>query len=179
MKKCILSLKGPREASLHVPRKRGPCGDRRPFPVPYLAYLLVSPVKEPLLQFPLAELPQRERERERERDVPFLEPSFTYLSKSPVYESPSRFPSGTPIERNARLQSHCYISSRVPSDAVPPPGSPHRAPIERDDPFPEPSFNYQFTVNGFSPPPPPSQRGPFGGGGPFPEPSSTHKSPVD
>jgi hypothetical protein len=28
-----------------------------------------------------------------ERDAPFLEPSFIPLSKSPVYESPSRFPS--------------------------------------------------------------------------------------
>jgi len=35
--------------------------------------------------------------------VPFPEPSFIHLSKSPVYEPPSRFPSGAPTERDARL----------------------------------------------------------------------------
>jgi len=34
-----------------------------------------------------------------------------------------------------------------------PPGSPHRLPIERDAPFPEPSFNYfsEFLVNTLPP----------------------------
>jgi len=36
-----------KEASLHVPQKRGPYGNRRQFPEPYLAYLSGSPVKEP------------------------------------------------------------------------------------------------------------------------------------
>jgi hypothetical protein len=40
-----------------------------------------------------------------ERDAPFLEPSFIHLSTSPVYEPTSRFPSGAPLERDARLQS--------------------------------------------------------------------------
>ena len=40
-----------------------------------------------------------------ERDPPLLELSFTHLSKSPVYETPSSFPSGAPMERDARLQS--------------------------------------------------------------------------
>jgi hypothetical protein len=40
-----------------------------------------------------------------ERDAPFLQPSFIHLSKSPIYEPPSRFPSGAPMERDARLQS--------------------------------------------------------------------------
>jgi hypothetical protein len=40
-----------------------------------------------------------------DKDAPFLEPSFIRLSKSPVYEPPSRFPSGAPMERDARLQS--------------------------------------------------------------------------
>jgi len=40
-----------------------------------------------------------------ERDAPFLESSFIHLSTSPVYEPPSRFPSGAPMERDAGLQS--------------------------------------------------------------------------
>jgi len=32
-----------------------------------------------------------------ERDAPFLEPSFIHLSKSAVYEPPSRFPSRAPM----------------------------------------------------------------------------------
>jgi hypothetical protein len=35
-----------------------------------------------------------------------------------------------------------YITFRVPVKEPPTPGSPHRAPIERDALFPEPSFNY-------------------------------------
>jgi len=66
---------------------------------------LGSPVKEPSLQLLLIELPQRERERERERDAPFPEPSYTYLLKFLVNEPPSRFHSGTLIEKDARLQS--------------------------------------------------------------------------
>ena len=34
-----------------------------------------------------------------ERDAPFLESYFIHLSTSPVYEPPSRFPSGAPMER--------------------------------------------------------------------------------
>ena len=61
IKKISLSLKDPRKgASLHVPQKRGPYGNRRPFPEPYLAYPSGSPVKEPSLHVPLIELPQRE-----------------------------------------------------------------------------------------------------------------------
>jgi hypothetical protein len=44
----IPSLKGRRKgASLHVTQKRGPYGNRRPFPEPYLAYLSGSSVEEP------------------------------------------------------------------------------------------------------------------------------------
>jgi hypothetical protein len=48
-----------------------------------------------------------------------------------------------------------YITFRVPSKGAPPPGTPHRVRIERDAPFPEPSFNYlsEFPVNGLLPPP--------------------------
>ena len=66
-----------------------------------------------------------------ERDAPFLEPPFTHLSMSPVYEPLSRFPSTASMERDARFHSLFYISSRVPSNEVPPPGSPHRAPSDR------------------------------------------------
>jgi hypothetical protein len=40
-----------------------------------------------------------------ERDAPFPEPSFIRLSKYLVNESPSRFPSGVPMERAAHLRS--------------------------------------------------------------------------
>jgi hypothetical protein len=40
--------------------KRGPCGNRRPLPEPYLAYPSGSLVKEPSLQVPLIELHWRE-----------------------------------------------------------------------------------------------------------------------
>jgi len=54
------------------------------------------------------------------------------------------------MERDARLQNLFYITFRVPSKGALPPGSPHKAPIERDAPFPEPSFSYlsEIPVNG-------------------------------
>ena len=59
-KKCFPSLKGPRKgAPLHVPQKRGPYRNRRPFPDPYLAYHSRSPVKEPSLQVSLHRAPKR------------------------------------------------------------------------------------------------------------------------
>jgi len=47
----------------------------------------------------------------------------------PLYEPPSTFPSGAPME------TLFYISSRVPSNEVPPPGSPHRALSETPHPW--------------------------------------------
>jgi len=32
-------------------------------------------------------------------------PSFIHLSTTPVYETPSRFPSEAPMEKDARIQS--------------------------------------------------------------------------
>jgi hypothetical protein len=59
--KIFPSLKGPRkEVLILVPPKRVPYGNRRPFPEPYLAYLSRSPVKEPSLQVPTIQRPQRE-----------------------------------------------------------------------------------------------------------------------
>jgi len=60
--------------------KRGPYGNRRPFPR--------SPHRAPI-----------------ERDAPFLEPSFIHLYKSLVNELPSRFPSGAPMDRDTRHRS--------------------------------------------------------------------------
>ena len=66
IKKFIPSLKGPKKgASLHVPQKQSPYGNRCPFPEPYLAYLSGSPVKKPPLQVPLTEVPQRETSTSR------------------------------------------------------------------------------------------------------------------
>jgi len=42
------------------------------------------------------------------------------------------------MKRDAHLQSFFYLSFRVPSKGALPPGSLHRAPIERDAPPPEP-----------------------------------------
>jgi hypothetical protein len=58
--------------------------------------------------------------------------------KVPGRWAPPRFPSGAPMERDARLQDIFYLASRVPSKGALPPGSPHRAPIQRDAPPPEP-----------------------------------------
>jgi len=40
-----------------------------------------------------------------ERDAPLLEPPFIHLAKSLVYDPPSWYPSGGPMEGNAHLQS--------------------------------------------------------------------------
>jgi len=56
-----LYLKGPKKrTSFYVPPKVEPLWKQMPIPEPYSKYLLGSPVKEPLLQVPLVESPQRE-----------------------------------------------------------------------------------------------------------------------
>ena len=58
------------------------------------------------------------------------------------------------MERDARFQNLLSWPAVSPAkETPPPPSSTNRAPIERDAPFPEPSFHYllQFPVNG--PPP--------------------------
>jgi len=80
--KFIPSLKGSRKgASLHVPQKRGPDRNRRPFPEPYLAYLSGSPVKAPPSRLP-------SQSAHRQRDDPFPEPFFNYFSEFPVNGPP-------------------------------------------------------------------------------------------
>jgi len=62
------------------------------------------------------------------------------------------------------------ISFRVPNKGALPPGSPHRAPIEIDTPFPEPSICLSKCKRApFQVP----QRGYYGERCPFPEPSFT------
>ena len=75
-----------------------------------------------------------------ERDALFPEPTSIHISRSLVNEPPSRFLSGTPVERDACLKTFFCITFRVTSEGVPLPGSPHRAPTERDDLFSEPSI---------------------------------------
>jgi hypothetical protein len=94
----LFSQREPKKgASLHVPQKRGPYGNRRPFPEPYLVYLRVT--SEGVLP------PVSSHRAPSERDAALLEPSFIHLSTSPVYEPPSRFPSRAPTEREAHLQN--------------------------------------------------------------------------
>jgi len=54
------------------------------------------------------------------------------------------------VEKDSRLQNLSYITFRVLRKGSPLPGSLHRAPIERNAPFPVPTFNYlsEFPVNG-------------------------------
>ena len=67
--------------------KSGPCGNRRPFAEPYLAYPSGSPVKEPPSRFP--------NTTPTEGDAPFPQPSFNYLSEFPVNgPHPPRFLTG-------------------------------------------------------------------------------------
>jgi hypothetical protein len=63
----------------------------------------------------------------------------TYLSKFPIKEPPSKFPSRPemPIPR-----AFYTISFIKPSKGSPLPGSPLRAPIERDAPYPKHTFTY-------------------------------------
>jgi len=60
--------------------------------------------------------------------------------KVPGIWTPSRFPSWAPMERDARLQSLLLHTFMSPTKGALPPCSPHKAPTERDAPFPEPSF---------------------------------------
>jgi len=52
--------------------------------------------------------------------------------------SPFQVPQWGPLERDAQLQSLFYLSSRVSSKGALPPGSLHRATVERNAPPAEP-----------------------------------------
>jgi hypothetical protein len=107
-----------------------------------------------------------------ERDAPFPEPSIC-LSKSLVNELPSRFPNGALMEMPIS-RAFLYTSFRVPSKAIPTPGSPSRAPIERYTLIPEPSVIYLLESPLNESPPQCPQWGPYGERRLFPEPSFTH-----
>ena len=102
------------------------------------------------------------------------EPKYYCISKSPVNETPSMFPKrGSLWKQTPVSRVFLYISFRVPSKRTLPPGSPHRAPTERDTPFPEPSFIYLSVPSKRTRPPQVPQWGPYGERCPFPEPSFT------
>jgi hypothetical protein len=67
---------------------------------------------------------------------------LTCRSESPVKERPLHIPLTEPLytKRCSSSRAFFYASFRVPSKGVLPPGFPHRIPIERDAPFPDPSF---------------------------------------
>jgi len=109
-KKFIPSLKGPRKASLWK---------QTSISRSLLSIFSGSPVKDP----PPLGSPHR---APSDRAVPFLEPFFIHLSTWPVYEPPSRFSSGAPMEMPFS-SVFSTLSSRVPSNEVSPTGSPHRA----------------------------------------------------
>jgi hypothetical protein len=72
------------------PQKRGPNGNRPPISRALFSISFGVPSKRALPPDVLSWSPS-------EREAPLLEP-FIHLSKSPVYEPPSRFPSGAPME---------------------------------------------------------------------------------
>ena len=104
-----------------------------------------------------------------ERDAPLLEPSFIHLAKSPVYEPLPGSPAGPQWREMPYSRAFLYTSARVPIKD-PPPGSPHRAPSERDAPLPRALF-IRFSKSLVNEPhfqvP---QRGPYGERCPSPEP---------
>jgi hypothetical protein len=92
-------------------------------------YLSGSPAREPSLQVSFAEIPQRET---LHAQSPF-QPSLKVLGRRAPFQVPRRGPYGKKCPT-----PEPYLSSRVPSKGALPPGSLHRAPIERNAPPPEP-----------------------------------------
>ena len=76
--------------------------------------------------------------------------TFIHLSKSPVHEPPPGSPMGPLWKEVPVTRAFLFINFRAPSKQASLQVSPHRAPIERNAPFPEPSFKYlsEFLVNG-------------------------------
>jgi hypothetical protein len=68
-------------------------------------------------------------------------------------ESLLQVPPAGPLRRETPItRAFFYVSFRVPSKGAPPPGSHLRAPIQRDAPFPEPSFTCLSKTLGKEPP---------------------------
>jgi hypothetical protein len=88
-------LKSPvEEPSSRVP-KTGPLWKGLPVFRDFSIYPSRSPGREPSLQVPFTELPQRERERQREKDS-YPRPPFNHISKSPVEEPTPGCPTEPP-----------------------------------------------------------------------------------
>jgi hypothetical protein len=97
-----------------------------------------------------------------ERDAVFPEPSVTCLSKYPVKDSPLQVLPAGPLWREIPVTiAFFYISFRVTCKGALPPGSTLRAPIERDAPFPKPSFTHLSKTPGKEPPLLVPRRGPM------------------
>ena len=95
-----------------------------------------SPARNTSLQFPFTELPQRETPHLQSPIQPYLKVLGRWTH--------SRLPNWAPIKKDAHPQR-----LQGPKQRIPPPGSPDRAPIERDAPSPETRYNYhsEFPVN--------------------------------
>jgi len=97
-----------------------------------LAYPSGSPVEKPSLQLPLIEHPQKGM-------LCFQRPT-SFIFQSPWYMSPLPGSPAGPLWREMPVsRAFLYITFRVPSKGAPLPGFPHRAPTERNAPFPEAS----------------------------------------
>ena len=114
------------EPSLQV-TPQSPHTERRSFSRA-LFYCSNSPIKESLLQIPQwgpygercpspelrvrsrGALPRFPRSAPIEKDVLFSEPSLTCLTEPAVRETPSRFPSGAPMKRDARSRAFIFTS---------------------------------------------------------------------
>jgi len=103
-----------------------------------------SPARKPSLQVPFTELPQRE--------TPHLLSPFQPYLKVPDRQAHSRLPNYAPIKWDAQPQSLPFTTFGMPSKGALPPGSPNRAPIERDAPSPETPYDNlsEFPVYGHS-----------------------------
>ena len=129
--------------------------ERCPIPSAPFIQLSKSPVNEPASRFPSGAPIEIDARLQNLFYLFFMVPNkishrvrcFTskspcsLLSNSPVDEPTTGCPAEPPIKRNARLQSLSFVTYRVPSKADPRPGSPNRAPLEKNTPYLEPSFS--------------------------------------
>ena len=136
-RKFYPSLECPRKGASPCSPKLGPYGNKCQYPVPYLAYPLELPLKEPSLQVPLLEVPHWE--------VLCFQSPISFIFQSPWYMNPLPGTLVGPLCRKMPIsRALLYVSFRVPSPRVP--GIPQLASIERDPVFSEPYLNYlQFS----------------------------------
>ena len=136
------SLKVPgRWALLQVPQTGPLWEEMPPSPEPFLHFLQCPQQGIPLFRFP--------SQSYHTETLHLQSPFQPYLKVSGRWAR-SRLSNWAPIKRDAHPQSLPFITFRAPRKGAPPPGSPIRAPIETDAPFPEPPYNYlsEFPVNG-------------------------------